>query len=77
MDPPRIDSIDGLGLTFQDLSSRGQRLALFRATERTRAGQLTDEQRAAIGDALTNAKNLSDANQRVLAQLAGTTAPAL
>lgn len=71
MDPARLDSIDGLGMTFEHLTPSAQRLALFRANERMRAGQLSDEQRAAIGDALTKAKDISDANQRVLRGLAG------
>lgn len=70
-----LDSIDGLGMTFEHLTPSAQRLALFRSQERARQGQLSDEQRAAIGDALAKAKDVSDANQRVLRGLAGSTVP--
>jgi hypothetical protein len=65
MDPPS-DSIDGLGFTFSDLKPASQLLAIFRVVQRT---QLTDAQRGQIKAALTNAKAMSDQNQRVLQSL--------
>lgn len=66
MDPP-TDSIDGLGLTFRDLTAPGQLLAIFRAVTRN---QLSDEGRAQIAKSLTAAKATSDKNQQALQDLA-------
>jgi hypothetical protein len=68
--PP--DSIDGLGLTFEHLSTRGQRLAQFRATERQRKAELSDEEREEIMTALSSSKRASDQTQaRFRALIAG------
>jgi hypothetical protein len=64
-----VDSIDGLGMTFEHLSSKGQRLAVFRSYERMRKGQLTDEQRVAIAEALKQAKGMDDKMQADLRKL--------
>ena len=53
------DSIDGLGLTFADLSERGCLHAIFRK----QALALSVEQRQAIAEALSKSKGLSDDNQ--------------
>lgn len=58
-----MDSIDGLGLTFDDLGPEGKLKALFRLLK-SRA--LSEEERAVIVNSLDNAKNLSDSSQAKL-----------
>lgn len=55
------DSIDGYGMTFDDLSTKGRQKILFRVLQ-----QMTAEERAEMEASLDRAKASSDANQEKL-----------
>lgn len=67
------DSIDGLGFSIDDLKPERQVVAYYR-----RLGlHMTNEQREAINEALSKAKNLSDKNQEALRKLVSPETPSV
>lgn len=69
MDPR--DSIDGFGMTFDDLSEQSQAKLIFRLL---RSRQVSDEERTQIGSSLDHAKELTDkAQAKVRAAITPTT----
>lgn len=58
-----LDSVDGLGVVFNDLSAKGKQRLLYRAM---RAQLLSPTERAAIAGSLDRAKSSFDQSQAAL-----------